>query len=78
MRQIILNIACSLDGYIAREDRSIDWLPTDGEDFGMKKIHGFHRRGTSRQNNLRTNFSELIMIVIEMIPKRYLKSAKKL
>jgi dihydrofolate reductase len=38
MRQIILNIACSLDGYIAREDGSIDWLPTDGGDFGMKKF----------------------------------------
>ena len=38
MRRIILNIACSLDGYIAREDGSIDWLPTDGGDFGMKKF----------------------------------------
>jgi len=36
MRRIILNIASSLDGYIAREDGSIDWLPTDGGDFGMK------------------------------------------
>ena len=38
MRRIILNIACSLDGYIAREDGSIDWLPTVGGDFGMKKF----------------------------------------
>ena len=38
MRKIILNIVCSLDGYIAREDGSIDWLPTDGGDFGMKKF----------------------------------------
>ena len=38
MRRIILNIACSLDGYIARENGSIDWLPTDGGDFGMKKF----------------------------------------
>ena len=38
MRRIILNIASSLDGYIAREDGSIDWLPTDEEDFGMKKF----------------------------------------
>ena len=35
MRRIILNIACSLDGYIAREDGSIDWLPTDKGDFGI-------------------------------------------
>ena len=38
MRRIILNIACSLDGYIARENGNIDWLPTDGGDFGMKKF----------------------------------------
>jgi dihydrofolate reductase len=39
MRRIILNIASSLDGYIAREDRSVDWLPTGGnDDFGMKRF----------------------------------------
>lgn len=38
MRRIILNIACSLDGYIAREDGSINWLPTNRGDFGMKKF----------------------------------------
>ena len=38
MRRIILNIACSLDGYIAREDGSIDWLPTEGGDYGIKKF----------------------------------------
>ncbi len=31
MRQIKLFIACSLDGYIARTDGSIDWLFTDGD-----------------------------------------------
>ena len=36
MRKIVLTIACSLDGYIAREDGSIDWLPTGDDDFGMK------------------------------------------
>lgn len=28
MRNIILYIAASLDGYIARDDHSLDWLPT--------------------------------------------------
>ena len=41
MREIIFNIACSLDGYIAREDGRIDWLPIDGGDFGMKKFMDF-------------------------------------
>ncbi|MCZ7556988.1 MAG: dihydrofolate reductase family protein [Bacteroidia bacterium] len=37
MRKVILYIAMSLDGYIAREDGSIDWLPAvdeAGEDYG--------------------------------------------
>jgi dihydrofolate reductase len=38
MRRIILNIASSLDGYIAREDGSVDWLPIDGDDLGMEKF----------------------------------------
>lgn len=29
MRKLVLFIACSLDGYIARNDGGIDWLPTD-------------------------------------------------
>ena len=33
MRKIILYIACSLDGYIARSDGSVDWLFTD-QDYG--------------------------------------------
>ncbi|MFA4887057.1 MAG: dihydrofolate reductase family protein, partial [Candidatus Nanoarchaeia archaeon] len=45
MKQVILYIACSLDGFIARPDGSIDWLKKyegKGEDYGyhefMKKV----------------------------------------
>ncbi|HET7153686.1 MAG TPA: dihydrofolate reductase family protein [Candidatus Kapabacteria bacterium] len=38
MRKIILFIATSLDGYIARENGDIDWLFTDG-DYGYKKFY---------------------------------------
>lgn len=46
MRKVILYIAASLDGKIARADGSVDWLeeikPPEGEDFGygalMKRI----------------------------------------
>lgn len=38
MRKIILFIASSLDGYIAREDGSVDWLFTDA-DYGYKKFY---------------------------------------
>jgi dihydrofolate reductase len=38
MRKIILFIASSLDGYIARRDHSIDWLFTSG-DYGYKKFY---------------------------------------
>ncbi|HSG73782.1 MAG TPA: dihydrofolate reductase family protein [Nitrosopumilaceae archaeon] len=31
MRKIRLFIACSLDGYIAKEDGSVDWLPQNGD-----------------------------------------------
>ena len=34
MRKLKLFIASSLDGYIARPDGAIDWLPTDGNDYG--------------------------------------------
>jgi dihydrofolate reductase len=35
MRQIIYSAAASLDGYIAREDGSVSWIPLDPEiDFG--------------------------------------------
>ncbi|MBN9483831.1 MAG: dihydrofolate reductase [Bacteroidetes bacterium 43-93] len=40
-RKIILFIACSLDGYIAKEDGDISWLDvvgTPGEDYGYSKI----------------------------------------
>jgi len=38
MRKIILFIATSLDGYIARENGDIDWLFTDG-DYGYKEFY---------------------------------------
>lgn len=37
MRPIILYIASSLDGFIAREKGEIDWLPTQGE-FGYNEF----------------------------------------
>lgn len=37
MRKIKLFIACSLDGFIAREDGGVDWLFTDA-DYGFKKF----------------------------------------
>lgn len=38
MRKVILYIGSSLDGYIAREDGTIDWLFTDG-DYGYKQFY---------------------------------------
>ncbi len=41
MSKVILYIAASLDGYIARKDDSLDWLPPipeSGEDFGYKEF----------------------------------------
>lgn len=38
MRKIILFIACSLDGFIARKDGGIDWLFTD-QDYGYKEFY---------------------------------------
>lgn len=38
MSKVILNLAVSLDGYIARDDGSVDWLDnldTDGSDLGL-------------------------------------------
>lgn len=36
MRKLKLFIASSLDGCIARPDGAIDWLPTDGNDYGYQ------------------------------------------
>jgi len=38
MRKVILFIASSLDGFIARKDNSIDWLFMDN-DYGYKKFY---------------------------------------
>jgi dihydrofolate reductase len=37
MRRMTLFIACSLDGFIAREDGGVDWLFTDS-DYGYKRF----------------------------------------
>lgn len=40
MRKVILYIAASMDGKIARKDDSIDWLPDiDGEDYGYEPFY---------------------------------------
>ncbi|PAX59502.1 dihydrofolate reductase family protein [Brunnivagina elsteri] len=42
MTKFILYIATSVDGYIARSDGSVDWLPSpevDGEDYGYGKFY---------------------------------------
>lgn len=38
--KVILNIATSLDGFIARKDGSVDWLPKieNSEDYGLKEF----------------------------------------
>ncbi len=35
MRRVLYSVACSLDGYIARLDHSVDWLP-EGGDYGLE------------------------------------------
>ncbi|RJP78399.1 MAG: dihydrofolate reductase [Candidatus Zixiibacteriota bacterium] len=41
MRHIILYIASSLDGYLARPDGGLDWLPqpTEAEDYGYRDFY---------------------------------------
>lgn len=38
MSKIILYIATSLDGYIAKEDGNVDWLSSFDEDYGYKEF----------------------------------------
>ena len=37
MRPIIYSVACSLDGYIAREDHTYDWIPHE-QDHGLAEF----------------------------------------
>jgi dihydrofolate reductase len=42
MTNIILNIACSFDGYIARGDGNVEWLSrvdSDSQDYGYQKFY---------------------------------------
>lgn len=38
MRRVLYSLACSLDGYIARLDHSVDWLPESG-DYGLTEFY---------------------------------------
>ncbi|MGH9588472.1 MAG: dihydrofolate reductase family protein [Acidobacteriaceae bacterium] len=39
MRRVVYSVACSLDGFIAREDHSYDWIPPDeDEDYGLSEF----------------------------------------
>ncbi|HUY81188.1 MAG TPA: dihydrofolate reductase family protein [Acidobacteriaceae bacterium] len=37
MRRIVYSVACSLDGFTARENHSADWLPSD-QDYGLSRF----------------------------------------
>lgn len=39
MRRVILFIATSVDGFIARENGSYDWLPSDDNDYGYRAFY---------------------------------------
>jgi len=56
-REVVLYIAMSLDGYIAREDGALDWLPqAGGEDFG----YGAFIEGVDTVVMGRTTFEQII------------------
>jgi dihydrofolate reductase len=46
MRKVILFIASSLDGFIARTDGSIDWLFT-GSDYGYNQFYDKWEKATN-------------------------------
>ncbi len=61
-------IATSVDGFIARENGGIDWLPDgeeieDGEDYGVSGIHRFGRCHCHGASHLRVGLVIRLMAV---------------